>query len=63
MALKNIEVFADATPEGEKRADYAAALAHQWGAHLAGIHVASASRPEHRTDYRARAALEAAPCL
>ncbi len=50
MALKNIEVFIDATPEGEKRADYAATLAHQCGAHLAGIHVVSAGRPEHRTD-------------
>jgi nucleotide-binding universal stress UspA family protein len=54
MALKNIGVFIDATPEGEKRADYAAALAHQCGAHLAGIHVVSANRPEHRTDYFAR---------
>jgi len=51
MALKNIGVFIDATPEGEKRVDYAATLAHQCGAHLAGIHVVSASRPEHRTDY------------
>src|SRR5258708_15821074 len=51
MALKNIEVFVDATPEGEKRADYAATLAHQCGAHLAGIHVVSAGRPEHRTDH------------
>jgi nucleotide-binding universal stress UspA family protein len=51
MALKNIEVFVDATPEGDKRVDYAAALAHQSGAHLAGIHVVSAARPEHRTDY------------
>jgi nucleotide-binding universal stress UspA family protein len=50
VALKNIGVFIDATPEGEQRADYAAALAHQCGAHLAGIHVVSASRPEHRTD-------------
>jgi nucleotide-binding universal stress UspA family protein len=51
MALKNIGVFVDATPEGEKRIDYAAALAHQCGAHLAGIHVVSAVRPEHRADY------------
>src|SRR5712671_3839249 len=51
MALKNIGVFIDATPEGEKRVDYAATLAHQCGAHLTGIHVVSASRPEHRTDY------------
>jgi nucleotide-binding universal stress UspA family protein len=51
MALKNIGVFIDATPEGEKRADYAATLAQQCGAHLAGIHVVSAGRPEHRTDY------------
>src|SRR3981081_3648449 len=51
MALKNIEVFVDATPEGEKRIDYAAALAHQCGAHLAGIHVVAAGLPEHRTDY------------
>jgi nucleotide-binding universal stress UspA family protein len=49
MALKNIGVFIDATPEAEKRVDYAATLAHQYGAHLAGIHVVSAGRPEHRT--------------
>jgi nucleotide-binding universal stress UspA family protein len=51
MALKNIGVFVDATPEGEKRVDYAATLAHECGAHLAGIHVVAAGRPEHRTDY------------
>src|SRR6202158_2479385 len=51
MTLKNIGVFVDATPEGAKRIDYAATLAHQCGAHLAGIHVVSAGRPEHRTDY------------
>jgi nucleotide-binding universal stress UspA family protein len=51
MTLKNIEVFVDATPEGEKRIDYAATLAHQCGAHLAGIHVVSAVRPEYRSDY------------
>jgi nucleotide-binding universal stress UspA family protein len=51
MALKNIGVFVDATPEGEKRVDYAATLAHKCRAHLAGIHVVSAGRPEHRTDY------------
>ncbi|WP_024921741.1 MULTISPECIES: universal stress protein [unclassified Afipia] len=51
MALKSIGVFVDATPEGEKRIDYAAALARQCGAHLAGIYVASAVRPEHRSDY------------
>jgi nucleotide-binding universal stress UspA family protein len=51
MALKNIDVFVDATPEGQKRAHYAATLAHQCGAHLAGIHVVSAGRPEHRPDY------------
>jgi nucleotide-binding universal stress UspA family protein len=51
MTLKNIAVFVDATPEGEKRVDYAAALAQQCGAHLAGIHVVSAGRPGHRTDY------------
>jgi nucleotide-binding universal stress UspA family protein len=51
MTLKNIGVFVDATPEGEKRIDYAAALAHQCGAHLAGIHVVSAVRPEYRCDY------------
>jgi nucleotide-binding universal stress UspA family protein len=51
MPLKNIGVFVDATPEGAKRADYAATLAHQCGAHLAGIHVVSAVRPEHRSDY------------
>jgi nucleotide-binding universal stress UspA family protein len=50
VTLKNIEVFIDATPEGEKRADYAAILAHRCGAHLAGIHVISASRPENRAD-------------
>ena len=47
MALKNIEVFIDATPEGERRADYAATLAHQCGAHLAGIHVV-----EQAADFR-----------
>jgi nucleotide-binding universal stress UspA family protein len=51
MALKSIGVFVDATPEGEKRIDYAAMLAHQSGAHLAGIHVVSAGRPDHRSDY------------
>src|SRR6202795_2302056 len=51
MTLKNIGVFVDATPEGEKRIDYAATLAHQCGAHLAGIHVVSAARPEYRSDY------------
>jgi nucleotide-binding universal stress UspA family protein len=51
MTLKNIGVFVDATPEGEKRIDYAAALAHQCDAHLAGIHVVSAIRPEYRSDY------------
>jgi nucleotide-binding universal stress UspA family protein len=50
MTLKNIGVFVDATPEGEKRADYAAVLAHQCGAHLAGIHVISAGRLEHPAD-------------
>ena len=49
MALKNIEVFVDATPEGQKRTHYAATVAHQCGAHLAGIHVVSAGRPEHRS--------------
>jgi nucleotide-binding universal stress UspA family protein len=51
MALKDIEVFVDATSEGEQRVDYAATLAQQCGAHLAGIHVVSAGRPDHRTDY------------
>ena len=51
MTLKNIGVFVDATPDGEKRIDYAAALAHRCDAHLAGIHVVSAVRPEYRSDY------------
>jgi nucleotide-binding universal stress UspA family protein len=51
MALKNIGVFVDATPEGEQRIDYAATLAHHCSAHLAGIHVVSAVRPEYRSDY------------
>src|SRR3981189_377918 len=51
MTLKNIGVFVDATPEGEQRIDYAATLAHQCGAHLAGIHVVSAVRPKYRSDY------------
>jgi nucleotide-binding universal stress UspA family protein len=51
MTLKNIGVFVDATPEGEQRIDYAATLAHQRGARLAGIHVVSAVRPEYRSDY------------
>ncbi len=51
MALKNIGVFLDATAEGEERLEYAAALACRCGAHLAGIYVASAVRPERRSDY------------
>ncbi len=51
MGLKNIGVFVDATPGGETRLDYAAILADQCGAHLTGIHVISAGRPEHRSDY------------
>jgi nucleotide-binding universal stress UspA family protein len=51
MALKNIGVFVDATPEGEKRIDFAATLAHRCGAHLVGIDVVSAVRKEHRSDY------------
>jgi nucleotide-binding universal stress UspA family protein len=51
MTLKNIGVFVDATPDGVKRIVYAATLAHQCGAHLAGIHVVSAVRPEYRSDY------------
>jgi hypothetical protein len=51
MPLKNLGVFVDATPDGVKRIDYAATLAHQCGAHLAGIHVVSAVRPEYRSDY------------
>jgi hypothetical protein len=51
MTLKNIEMFVDATPEGEQRIDYAATLAHQCGAHVTGIHVVSAVRPEYRFDY------------
>jgi nucleotide-binding universal stress UspA family protein len=54
MAFRNIGVFVDATPEGEKRADCAATLAHQCGARLTGIHVVSASDHEHRTDYYVR---------
>jgi nucleotide-binding universal stress UspA family protein len=51
MGLKNIGVFIDATSEGEARADCAAALAHECGAHLVGIHVVSAGRPQDQTDY------------
>jgi nucleotide-binding universal stress UspA family protein len=51
MALKNIGVLIDATPEGEERADYAATLAYRFGARLIGICAVSASRPLHRTDY------------
>ena len=51
MTLKNIGVFVDATPEGERRIDLAATLAHQCGVHLAAIHVVSAVRPEYRSDY------------
>jgi nucleotide-binding universal stress UspA family protein len=51
MTLKNIGVFVDATPEGEKRIDFAATLADRCGAHLAGIHVVSGVRPEYRSDY------------
>jgi len=52
--MKNIVVFIDATSEGEQRADFAAELAHQRGAHIVGICVVAASRPEHRTDYYVR---------
>ncbi|HEX9470189.1 MAG TPA: universal stress protein [Bradyrhizobium sp.] len=51
MTLKNIEVFVDATAEGAQRAHYAATLAEQCGAHLAGIYVVAAGRPGHRSDY------------
>jgi nucleotide-binding universal stress UspA family protein len=51
MGFKNIGVFVDTTPDGETRLNYAATLAHQCGAHLTGIHVISAARPEHRSDY------------
>jgi nucleotide-binding universal stress UspA family protein len=54
MAFKNIGVFIDATPEGEKRAVCAATIAHQCGARLTGIHVVSASDHEHRADYYVR---------
>jgi nucleotide-binding universal stress UspA family protein len=54
MAFKNIAVFVDATPEGERRADCAATIAHQCGARLIGIHVVSASDHEHRTNYSVR---------
>ena len=46
MTLKNIEVFVDATPEGEQRIDYAATLAHQCGAHLAGFRSLSEPCPD-----------------
>ena len=52
--MKNIVVFIDATPEGDKRADFAATLAHQHGAHIVGISVVAASHREHRTDYYVR---------
>src|ERR1700732_525201 len=51
MTLKNIGVVVDATPEGEKRIDFAATLAHRCGPHLAGIDVVSPVRKEHRSDY------------
>src|SRR5260370_7249228 len=51
MTLKNIEVFVDATAEGAQRAHYAATLAEQCGASLAGIDVGAAGRPGHRSDY------------
>ncbi len=51
MALKSIGVFVDATSEGAKRVSYAATLARECGAHLAGIYVTSAVRPEHRSDH------------
>jgi nucleotide-binding universal stress UspA family protein len=54
MAFKNIGVFVDLTPEGEKRSVCAATIAHQCGARLTGIHVVSASDREHRTDYYVR---------
>src|SRR5258708_8475825 len=51
MTLKNMGVVVDAKPEVKKRIDYGASLARQCGAHLAGIHVVSAVRPEYRPDY------------
>jgi nucleotide-binding universal stress UspA family protein len=51
MAMKNIGVFVDTTPEGKNPTDYAATLAHECGAHLVGIHVVTAVRPEHRSNY------------
>ena len=44
---KTIAVFLDATPFGEKRASYAAAMAQRWGARLVGVHVAVAGVTSH----------------
>jgi nucleotide-binding universal stress UspA family protein len=51
MALKNIGILIDATPEGEARTHYAAALAYRFGARLIGICAVSASRSLPRNDY------------
>jgi nucleotide-binding universal stress UspA family protein len=51
MALKNIGVLIDATPEGAARADYAATLAYRFGARLIGVCAVSASRPLHRNNH------------
>jgi nucleotide-binding universal stress UspA family protein len=54
MTFKNIAVLLDPTPEAENRAACAAAIARRSNAHLIGIHVVSAQRPQHRTDYYVR---------
>jgi len=44
---KTIAVFLDASPSGEKRASYAAAMAQRWGARLVGVHVVFAGVTPH----------------
>jgi len=54
VSFRNIVVFLDPGPDGTKRAEFAASLAAQHGAHLVGVHVVSACTPNLRTDYYLR---------
>lgn len=47
---KNISVFLDDTPQGGKVGDYAALLAHRFGAHLIGIHSIVGTPGEYAAD-------------
>ena len=54
MTFKNVAVLLDPTAETDNRTACAAAIARQSNAHLIGLHVVSAQRPEHRADYYIR---------